>query len=212
MRLDTVSGPQSKFRSLDTSGLRLLKTSCLQITIVIGREARSGPRVQIHLLKLSSPLSSPPFLSAFLFPYPPPPPPFRSLSASVFPSVKWRQHWSETPFCLPGMIWERVRSCLGRLGELQRRPKINSSPPNCLEEQRLPQPQLHSPIIMGEGGTLVCRGGPNCLVISHMEAIEHQKPFVSGEWDTQKAFEGGTVLPRVLGEAVRKAGFLKAWG
>lgn len=74
-----------------------------------------------------------------------------TLGASVFPSVKWRQHWSETPFCLPGMIWERVRSCLGRLGELQRRPKINSRRPNCLEEQRLPQPQFHSPIIVGEG-------------------------------------------------------------
>jgi hypothetical protein len=45
-----------------------------------------------------------------------------------------------------------------------------------------------------------------------MEAIEHRKPFVKGEGDTQKASEGGTVLPRVLGEATKKVGFLKALG
>lgn len=165
----------SILRHLNTSGLRLLKTSYLQITV--GRGARSGPRVYSHLLKFFSPLPSlplhlslpcpphppllpsPPLFYFPLFPFsllysPLHPPVFRSLSASVFPSVKWRQHLSETPFCLPGMIWERVRSCLGRLGELQRRPKINSRRPNCLEEQRPPQPQFYSPIIMGEGESI----------------------------------------------------------
>lgn len=132
----TLLVAHSIFRHLDTSDLRLLKTFYFQITVVISRGARSGPRAQIHLLKVSSPPLSYPILLS-------PPSPFRSLSASVFPSVKWRQHWAETPFCLPGMIWERVRSCLGRLGEQQRRPKINSRQPNCLVEQRLPQPQFH---------------------------------------------------------------------
>lgn len=138
----------STLRHLNTACLRPVKN--LPWSLAERQDQASGCRSTCSppLLPLPSPLllsPSPPFLSS------PHHSLFRSVSSSVFPSVKWRQPWSYTPFCLPGMIWERVRSCLGRLGELQRRPKINSRQPNCLEEQRLPQPQFHSPIIVGGG-------------------------------------------------------------